>query len=139
MCPGVESPSNVFDDDEGDEEATKWARCWNELESIGYPEEWSQGEASSPSRTPSPESVIADKMMGGKLWMKVPQLVLFIYTTYEEGPPTPHPPCAEAWNVLDAFERKESSNIYYCKLPLGLAPSVRNIFVVGTFLKSLLL
>lgn len=56
----------------------RWFRCWMELESIEYPDEWSQGEASSPSRTPSPELVIRDKMVGGKLWMKVPQLVLII-------------------------------------------------------------
>ena len=67
-------------------------RCWNELERIDYPEEWSQGEAATPSRTPSPETIIEDKMMGGKLWMKVEQLALSIfYNTYEDGPHIPHP------------------------------------------------
>ena len=62
----------------GEADDDRWAKCWEELESIEYPDEWSQGEASSPSRTPSPELVIRDKMVGGKLWMKVPQLVLII-------------------------------------------------------------
>ena len=62
----------------------KWEKCWNELESIECPdEEWSQGEAATPSRTPSPETIISDKMMGGKLWMKVGKLARFLfYNTY---------------------------------------------------------
>ena len=74
----------------GDE---KWVRCWNELESIEYPEEWSQGEASTPSRTPSPERIIEDKMMGGKLWRKVDKLFFLYFTALMRKDPLPHPIC----------------------------------------------
>ena len=86
-------------------------RCWNELERIDYPEEWSQGEAATPSRTPSPETIIEDKMMGGKLWMKVEQLALSIfYNAYEEGPLHPTPIC-RGQERSGCVRQKKSSRI----------------------------
>ena len=56
----------------------KWVRCKRQLE--GIQSEYSEGERSTPSRTPSPETLVADKMVGGKLWMKVPRLVIVGFT-----------------------------------------------------------
>ena len=111
MCPCVTQGREMYFNEATSfgEADDRWRKCWMELESIEYPDEWSQGEASTPSRTPSPELIIRDKMVGGKLWMKVPQLVLIIlHISYEEGPP-PHltsPPYAEARKFVDAIDIK---------------------------------
>ena len=128
-----------------DQEGEKWLRCWRELESIEYPEEWSQGEASTPSRTPSPECIIENKMMGGKLWMKVDKLVRVcilkhleewppsILKHLEEWPPTP-PPYMPRLGMFWMRSTERTIKHFVVKYPLGGPPVGIPPFVVGTFI-----